>query len=308
MVGAIQALGTTSPLAHPLAARWLPAVAARVRASRELVRFVAVGLAASVSYALVFLVVGRVPRLGDHVSNLVATIASTVLANELHRRFTFRGAAGASVARSQGTGAVTAAVGLAASTMALAGWHRIAPDAGSLSSIVVVYLVTGIVGLANFVALRTALGGRRPAKQPTSADPAPAAEQVAAASLVPVAGGQGPTTAAGVDTVRFPGGQPALVTASTSALAPTRVLTPRDGHCGAGRSRSGCSRPDQRMPSRSGRRTRCTVRTVHGRPSTPRAPGHPPSAPVPVPRPSTGGSVSGYRGVATASPVLARAA
>jgi putative flippase GtrA len=144
------------------------------RSSGQLVRFVVAGLTSSASYAVVFLVMARVLAAGAIASNIAATLFSTVLANELHRRFSFRGAVAATMPRAQGAGAVMAALGLAASTLALAAWHRVAPEAGAASSLVVVYAVTAAVGLANFLAMRTVLGAR-PSHPSSSESPAVAA-------------------------------------------------------------------------------------------------------------------------------------
>ncbi|MGY1616540.1 hypothetical protein ACI797_07295 [Geodermatophilus sp. SYSU D00691] len=122
-------------------------------------RFVAMGATSSAAYGLLFLLLGAATGGPDLLRNLVATGASTVLGNELHRRVTFA-AGGASAARGQGVGSGMALVGLAASSVALAGWAVLAPDAGEPATLAVVYGVNGLVGLANFAALRWALGGR----------------------------------------------------------------------------------------------------------------------------------------------------
>ncbi len=103
----------------------------RARSSGQLVRFVVAGVTSSASYAVVFLVMARVLAAGAIMSNVAATLFSTVLANELHRRFSFRGATAATAPRAQGAGAVMAALGLGASTLALAAWHQLAPSAGA---------------------------------------------------------------------------------------------------------------------------------------------------------------------------------
>ena len=134
----------------------------RIRLSEvwSLLRFFVAGVTASASYGLVFLLLGAVTPANAHVLNVIATIASTLVANELHRRFSFRGASNASVSRGHGVGGVNAVVGLLLSTLALAGWHHLVPDAGNTSSVVVVYAVNAVVGLFNFLTLRHALGAR----------------------------------------------------------------------------------------------------------------------------------------------------
>ena len=134
----------------------------RIRLSevRALLRFSIAGITASASYGLVFLLIGAVTSAGAHVLNVVATIISTLVANELHRRFSFRGASNASASRGHGIGSANAVAGLVLSTLALAGWHHLVPDAGDTSSIIVVYVVSAVVGLLNFLTLRHALGAR----------------------------------------------------------------------------------------------------------------------------------------------------
>jgi putative flippase GtrA len=118
------------------------------------------GGAASVTYGLLFLVLGSVTPLPDVVVTMVATIASTVLSNELHRRVTFRADNAASVARGHSAGSGMAVVGLLVNSLAVAGWNALAPGAGAVATLAVVYCVNGLVGLANFVVLRRALTGR----------------------------------------------------------------------------------------------------------------------------------------------------
>lgn len=122
-----------------------------------LLRFAASGLSASVSYALIFLTLAEGINVGDQVSNLVATVVSTVLVSELHRRFTFRGERRASWTQWQGVGGGMAVAGLAASSLALAYWNWIAPDANGVASVLVVYAVNALVGLANFFTLGSLL-------------------------------------------------------------------------------------------------------------------------------------------------------
>ena len=84
------------------------------------VRFVATGVTASVSYGLLFLVMGALTDAPDLMLNLVATVVSTVLSNELHRRFTFRTTGRGSVARGQSAGSGMAVIGLLVNSLALA--------------------------------------------------------------------------------------------------------------------------------------------------------------------------------------------
>jgi len=131
-------------------------------------RFVAAGLTASVSYGLLFLALGAVTDAPDLMVNLVATVVSTVLSNELHRRFTFRSSGRGSVVRGQGAGSAMAVLGLLVNSLVLAVWNLLVPDAGAVSTLAVAYCVNGLVGLVNFLVLRRVLGGRGRPRRPTS--------------------------------------------------------------------------------------------------------------------------------------------
>src|SRR5664279_5481319 len=146
------------------------------------VRFVATGVTASVSYGLLFLVMGALTDAPDLMLNLVATVVSTVLSNELHRRFhvpddrTRLGRSGAE--RRQRHGGHR----LAGEQSRPGQWDLLVPDAGGVSTLAVAYCVNGVVGLANFLILRRVLDGRarqRPANSPL---PSPIGELARAAA------------------------------------------------------------------------------------------------------------------------------
>ena len=120
-------------------------------------RFVVAGLLGNVAHAVVFLLLGALTASPATFNNVVAVVVSTLVANELHRRFTFRGARSTSWFKGHGVGGAAAAVGLVLSTAALSAWHHVVPGASEASALVVVYTVTGLVGLTNFLALRSVL-------------------------------------------------------------------------------------------------------------------------------------------------------
>ncbi|WP_448626629.1 GtrA family protein [Geodermatophilus sp. URMC 64] len=117
----------------------------------QFARFVLVGGASSAVYALLFVALAD---LGDQPANLVGAIASSVLANELHRRLTFRAGGRVSWFTAQWEGGGLALAGMAATTMALAWLDAVSDDASTLLGIALVGAVTGAVGLLRFVALR----------------------------------------------------------------------------------------------------------------------------------------------------------
>ena len=138
----------------------------------EFLRFVAVGLLTSATYGVVFLLLGSFTGAPHLVVNVVATADSTVLGNELNRRFTFRAGAPGSVARGQSAGLGMAAVGLLASSLVLTGWQWVSPGASDLSTLLVLYATTGLIGIANFAVQHTVLRGRsRPAPADSEAPP-----------------------------------------------------------------------------------------------------------------------------------------
>lgn len=120
----------------------------------QLVRFALVGGSANLVYAGLFLLLAG---LGDQAANLVAVLASTALANELHRRLTFRAGDRVGWATAQWTGGGLAAVGLVTSSLTLAALAVWTDSSGPLVPVLAVGAVSGAVGLARFVALRWVL-------------------------------------------------------------------------------------------------------------------------------------------------------
>ena len=124
-------------------------------AQAQFARFVLVGGSASVVYAGLFLVLAGV---GEQAANLVGVVASTALANELHRRLTFRAGDRVGWATAQWAGGGIAVVGLAASGLTLAAVDAWTVAAEPVVSVLAVCAVSGAVGLARFVGLRWVLG------------------------------------------------------------------------------------------------------------------------------------------------------
>ncbi len=81
-------------------------------------------------------------------------MASTLLANELHRRLTFHASAAVGWQRAQLEGGGLAAIGLAATSLALVVLQAVVPDAGWFLQVLLVAAVTGGIGLLRFAALR----------------------------------------------------------------------------------------------------------------------------------------------------------
>jgi putative flippase GtrA len=128
--------------------------AARVRRDggpAQFGRFVLVGGASTVLYGVVYLALGGLGYLPAHVAG---TVASTVLANELHRQLTFRAEDRVNWLSAQLEAGGVALVGLLASGLAL-GWLNSSADSAPVAlQVALVATVTGLIGLGRFVTLR----------------------------------------------------------------------------------------------------------------------------------------------------------
>ena len=117
----------------------------------QFARFLLVGGSANLVYAGLFLML---TGLGDQPANAVGVVASTALANELHRRLTFRASDRVGWATAQWAGGGLAVTGLAGSSLMLAALDVGAASSGPLLSVLAVCAVNGTVGLVRFVGLR----------------------------------------------------------------------------------------------------------------------------------------------------------
>ncbi|MFE3192985.1 GtrA family protein [Nocardia sp. NPDC059240] len=117
----------------------------------QLIRFAVVGGLSNVSYALLFMAMNGV---GPLVANIAGSIVSTVIANELHRRLTFRAAGKVGWFTAQWEGGGLAAVGLVISTAALGALQVWAPGLGELTQAGAVIAIMAAVGGLRFLALR----------------------------------------------------------------------------------------------------------------------------------------------------------
>src|SRR5690349_14086693 len=109
----------------------------------QLVRFALVGGASNIAYVLLFMAAGG---FGPLVANIAGSIASTVIANELHRQVTFQAAGRVGWFTAQVEGGGLALVGLLISTAALAGLGVWAPDLGELAQASAVIAIMAAVG------------------------------------------------------------------------------------------------------------------------------------------------------------------
>ena len=135
----------------------------------QFARFVLVGGTTTVIYAALFLSLSRVAGLAYLPAHVAATTVTTVLANEMHRRLTFRAEDRVSWAAAQWEAGGVSVVGLVATSSALEWLDSVTGTAHPLVQVAVVATVTAAIGCLRFVALRWIF---RPAG---SADPAASA-------------------------------------------------------------------------------------------------------------------------------------
>lgn len=128
----------------------------------QFVRFVLVGGSSTAFYALLFIGLNGLGYLPAH---LVATVASSLLANELHRRLTFRAEDRVHWLTAQVEAGSVSFVGLVATSAALAWLEATAAAAPIAVQIGLVATVTAIIGVLRFVALRWIF---RPASAPAT--------------------------------------------------------------------------------------------------------------------------------------------
>lgn len=128
----------------------------------QFARFVLVGGTSTAVYALLFLALGGSGYLPAHV---VATVASSVLANELHRRLTFRADGRVGFLAAQIEAGAVSFVGLAATSAALGWLDAVTASVYPIAQISLVATLTAVIGVIRFVALRWIF-------RPTAAAPA----------------------------------------------------------------------------------------------------------------------------------------
>ncbi len=117
----------------------------------QLIRFAVVGGLSNVGYFLLFTACyGE----GPQVANLIGSIVSTAIANELHRRLTFHAAARVGWLTAQIEGGGLALAGLAITSAALALLDVVAPGMGDIAEAIAVIVITAAVGTLRFLSLR----------------------------------------------------------------------------------------------------------------------------------------------------------
>ena len=120
-------------------------------APAQFARFVVVGGLSSAVYAVLFLTLAG---WGDQLAVAVGSVASSALANELHRRLTFHAGERVSWQTAQVEGGALVVVGMVVTGLALHCWDAVAGPSGAIADLAVIAVVTGAIGLVRFAALR----------------------------------------------------------------------------------------------------------------------------------------------------------
>ncbi|MEV0856455.1 GtrA family protein [Nocardia fluminea] len=123
----------------------------------QLIRFAVVGGVSNIAYVLLFV---TMHASGPLVANVAGSMVSTVIANELHRRLTFRAGTRVGGFTAQWEGGGLALLGLGISSAALAGLDLLAPDLGEVAQAGAVIAVMAAVGGLRFLVLRNVVFGR----------------------------------------------------------------------------------------------------------------------------------------------------
>jgi putative flippase GtrA len=128
-----------------------PAQAPVTPAWQQLLRFAGVGVASTVAYALLYLVLR--PLLGPFTANALALLLTAVANTAANRRLTFGVKGSSGVVGDHAVGLLAFGAGLALTTGALAGLHLISDPARS-TELVVLMLANALATLLRFAVLR----------------------------------------------------------------------------------------------------------------------------------------------------------
>jgi putative flippase GtrA len=117
----------------------------------QFARFVLVGGASTAAYALLFV---SLHGLGYLPANIGAATVSSILANDMHRRLTFHAEDRVGFWTAQVEAGAVSLFGLTATSLALAWLDAVDDVAPTALQIALVAMVTGVIGLIRFAALR----------------------------------------------------------------------------------------------------------------------------------------------------------
>ena len=145
-------------MSHPTLCRprgaWVEGALVRARSDDALgqfTRFVLVGGSTSTLYALIFV---ALHGFGEQPANWIGSVLTSVLANELHRRLTFRAGERVSFLTAQVEGGALSIAGLVSTSVALAWLTAATGTSDPYVQFALVALVTVTIGTLRFIALR----------------------------------------------------------------------------------------------------------------------------------------------------------
>ena len=121
---------------------------------RQVVRFGTIGVASTLAYLLLFMMMHA--ALGAQTANLIALLITAIANTAANRRFTFgvRGGGAASATRHQFEGLIVFGIALTITSGALAGLHAFAPHAHHLLELSVLVAANLVATAVRFVLLR----------------------------------------------------------------------------------------------------------------------------------------------------------
>ena len=127
----------------------------------QFLRFVLVGGTSTALYALLYVALSGLGYLPAH---LVATVVTTILVNESHRRLTFRAEDRVHWLTAQWEAGSVAVIGLVCTSAALTWLDSAAGSAPIWLQIALVATVTAVIGMLRFIALRWIFRPHAPAR------------------------------------------------------------------------------------------------------------------------------------------------
>jgi putative flippase GtrA len=125
----------------------------RIRLSQQLVRFAGVGVISTALHLGLFAALVR-GGLGSQLANGVALVVATVFNTAVNRAWTFGVSGRRRLVSHHSQALLVFAITYAATSLALAGLARVAPDAGTLAQTAVVALANLMSTAARYVAMK----------------------------------------------------------------------------------------------------------------------------------------------------------
>src|ERR1700759_4588421 len=150
--------------AGAFAAGWPRGRTGRGELGWQIAGFTAIGVASTVAYLLLYLLLGSV--MADQAANALSLLITAVANTAANRRLMFGIRGRAQAARHQVKGLIAVAIGLGLTSGALAGLHASAPGAGRGTEVAVLVVANLIATVLRFLLFRSWVFGRRPEPAP----------------------------------------------------------------------------------------------------------------------------------------------